>query len=58
MSEERTTLEIIAPTVEEAINKGLADLGLPLEAVDIEVLDWEAAGCLAWAVARRGSAFL
>src|SRR5512133_1635751 len=39
MSEERTTLEIIAPTVEEAIGKGLADLGLPEEAVDIEVLD-------------------
>lgn len=39
MSEERTTLEIIAPTVDEAINKGLADLGLPLEAVDVEVLD-------------------
>jgi spoIIIJ-associated protein len=39
MSEERTTLEIIAPTVEDAIGKGLADLGLPEEAVDVEVLD-------------------
>lgn len=39
MSEERTTLEIIAPTVEDAIDKGLSDLGLPLEAVDVEVLD-------------------
>ncbi len=39
MSEERTTLEVIAPTVEDAIGKGLADLGLPEEAVDIEVLD-------------------
>ena len=39
MSDERTTLEIIAPSVEEAINKGLEDLGLPLEAVDVEVLD-------------------
>jgi len=39
MSEERTTLEIIAPTIDEAISKGLADLGLPLEAVDVEVLD-------------------
>lgn len=37
--EERTTLEVIAPTVEEAIDKGLADLGLPEEAVDIEILD-------------------
>ncbi len=39
MNEERTTLEVIAPTVEEAVDKGLADLGLPEEAVDIEVLD-------------------
>jgi spoIIIJ-associated protein len=39
MNEERTTLEVIAPTVEEAIDKGLADLGLPEEAVDIEILD-------------------
>jgi spoIIIJ-associated protein len=39
MSDERTTLEIIAPTVDEAVSKGLADLGLPLEAVDVEVLD-------------------
>jgi spoIIIJ-associated protein len=39
MSEERTTLEIISPTVEEAVAKGLADLGLPEEAVEIEILD-------------------
>jgi spoIIIJ-associated protein len=39
MSEERTTLEVIAPTVEEAIGKGLADLGLPENAVNIEILD-------------------
>jgi len=42
---ERTTLpirccaEIIAPTVEEALAQGLADLGLTPEAVDVEVLD-------------------
>ncbi|MDP3184084.1 MAG: RNA-binding cell elongation regulator Jag/EloR [Anaerolineales bacterium] len=36
---ERTTLEIIAPTVEEALAQGLADLGLTSEAVDVEVLD-------------------
>lgn len=35
----QTTLEIIAPTVEEAIENGLADLNLPREAVDVEVLD-------------------
>lgn len=39
MKEEHTTLEIIAPTVEEAVSKGLADLGLPEDAVEVEVLD-------------------
>jgi len=39
MNEKRTNLEVIAPTVEEAIARGLADLGLPEEAVDIEILD-------------------
>jgi spoIIIJ-associated protein len=39
MSENRASLEIIAPTVEEAVAKGLEDLGLPQDAVDIEVLD-------------------
>jgi len=36
---ERTTLEIIAPTVEEAISQGLAQLGLAADAVSVEVLD-------------------
>jgi spoIIIJ-associated protein len=35
----RTNLEIIAPSVEEAVAQGLADLGLPEEAVEVEVLD-------------------
>lgn len=39
MSDKRATLEVIAPTVEEALTKGLNDLGLPREAVDIEILD-------------------
>jgi spoIIIJ-associated protein len=39
MSQEKTTLEIIAPSVEEAVAKGLSQLGLPEDAVDIEVLD-------------------
>jgi spoIIIJ-associated protein len=39
MSENRASLEIIAPTVEEAVAKGLEDLGLTQDAVDIEVLD-------------------
>lgn len=36
---ERTTLEIIAPTVEEALQQGLAQLGLTADAVSVEVLD-------------------
>ncbi len=36
---QRTTLEIIAPTVEEAIAEGLAQLGLTADAVSVEVLD-------------------
>jgi spoIIIJ-associated protein len=39
MNENRATLEVIAPTVEEAVAKGLNDLGLPAEAVEVEVLD-------------------
>ena len=39
MSENRTSLEIIAPSVEEAIEKGLSELGLSRQAVDVEVLD-------------------
>src|SRR5512143_1440279 len=39
MSQEKTTLEIIAPTIEEAIQKGLAQLNLAEEAVDVDVLD-------------------
>jgi spoIIIJ-associated protein len=36
---ERTTLEKIAPTVEEAVAEGLSELGLSTEAVDVDVLD-------------------
>jgi len=39
MSQEKTTLEIIAPSVDEAVEKGLDQLGLPQEEVEIEVLD-------------------
>lgn len=39
MGDNRTSLEIIAPSVEEAIAKGLADLGLTEDVVDVEVLD-------------------
>ena len=43
---ERTTLEKIAPTVEEAIARGLAELGLSREAVEVEVLDEGSRGLL------------
>src|SRR5512140_30995 len=46
MNEEKTTLEIIAPTVDEAIERGLEQLGLSKEAVDIEVLDSGSKGIL------------
>ncbi len=36
---ERTTLEVIAPSVEEAIRQGLDQLGLTADAVSVEVLD-------------------
>jgi spoIIIJ-associated protein len=36
---ERTTLEKIAPSVDEAVAEGLAELGLTEEAVEVEVLD-------------------
>jgi spoIIIJ-associated protein len=39
MSDTRANLEIIAPSIEEAVARGLADLGLPEEDVDVEVLD-------------------
>jgi len=39
MSDTRAVLEVIAPTIEEAITKGLSELGLPREDVDIEIMD-------------------
>ncbi len=39
MTEKRANLEMIAPSVDEAIANGLVELGLPREAVDVEVLD-------------------
>ena len=43
---ELTTLEKIAPNVEEAIALGLAELGLGQDAVDVEVLDEGSRGLL------------
>jgi spoIIIJ-associated protein len=39
MSQEITTLEIIAQTVDEAIERGLSQLGVERKAVEVEVLD-------------------
>jgi spoIIIJ-associated protein len=39
MSQEKITLEFIAPTVDEAVETGLNQLGLSRDAVDVEVLD-------------------
>ncbi|MDY6846047.1 MAG: RNA-binding cell elongation regulator Jag/EloR [Chloroflexota bacterium] len=39
MSEERTKLEVIAPSVEEAVEKGLKELGLTPADIVVEVLD-------------------
>lgn len=46
MSQEKTVLEVIAATVEEATAKGLAQLGLPADAVDVEILDQGSRGFL------------
>jgi len=39
MIKEKTTVEVHAPTVEDAIEKGLDQLGLPRDAVEVEILD-------------------
>lgn len=39
MGSEKTTLEIIAPSVDEAIARGITQLGINREAVDVEILD-------------------
>lgn len=46
MNENRATLEVIAQSVDEAVEKGLRDLGLPREAVEITVLDEGSQGVL------------
>ncbi len=46
MSLEKTSLEVIAPTTEEAIENGLAQLGLTEDQVEIEILDSGSKGLL------------
>ncbi len=43
---ERTTLEKIGPTVDDAVSAGLEELGLAAEMVDVEVLDSGSRGLL------------
>lgn len=42
----RTTLEIIAPSVEEAITRGVDQLGVPRELLDVDILDEGSKGFL------------
>jgi spoIIIJ-associated protein len=35
----RTSIEMIAPSIDEAVERGAAELGLPVEAFEVEVLD-------------------
>ncbi len=46
MSEMKTSLEVIAPSVEEAIAQGAEELGLPEEELEVEVLDEGSKGFL------------
>lgn len=50
MNETRTSIEAIAPSVEEAILKGAKEWGLPPEAFDVEVLDEGTKGLLGFGV--------
>jgi spoIIIJ-associated protein len=43
---ERTTLEVIAPTIEEALSRGLEQLGVARDMVDMDVLDEGSRGFL------------
>jgi spoIIIJ-associated protein len=39
MGQEKTTLEIIAPSVDEAVARGISQLGVSRDAVEVEILD-------------------
>lgn len=39
MAEKKTSLEVIAPTIEEAVARGAAELGIPEDDLQVEVLD-------------------
>jgi spoIIIJ-associated protein len=46
MSEMRTSLEVIAPSVEEAIDQGVTELGIDPDELEIEILDEGSKGLL------------
>ena len=46
MSHEKTTLEIIAPSIEEAIESGASQLGIPADMLEAEILDEGSRGFL------------
>ena len=46
MAEPRTSIEIIAPSVEEAVRRGATELGLPEDRLAVEVLDEGGKGLL------------
>jgi spoIIIJ-associated protein len=46
MSDPKTSLEIIAPSVDEAIRRGSLELGLPEDALEVEILDEGSKGFL------------
>ncbi len=46
MAQEKTTLEIIAPTTDEAVANGLNQLGVSADMVDVEILDAGSRGLL------------
>lgn len=50
MKESRTSIEAIAPSVEEAILKGAKEWGMPPDAFDVEVLDEGTKGLLGFGV--------
>ena len=50
MKETRTSIEAIAPSVEEAVLKGAKEWGLPPDAFDVEVLDEGTKGLLGFGV--------
>jgi spoIIIJ-associated protein len=46
MTDSNPSLEMIAPTVDEAIERGAAELGIPADQLDVEVLDEGSRGVL------------